>query len=213
MAKLFFKYSAMNAGKTTMAIQVAHNYEETDNYCLLFKPSIDTKGEDYIVSRIGIKRKVDYKLDPNTSPIKIIDQELLKVPKVHAIIIDEAQFLTENQVNELYYITKMRDIPVLCFGLRCDFQMKLFPGSKRLLAIADEIEETKCICAINGCTKKATQNVRFINDTITFEGNQVAIDGDQKVTYKSFCGEHYIEAYMKYTQNKEKNLSRERKIK
>lgn len=210
MAKLFFKYSAMNAGKTTMAIQVAHNYEETGNYCLVCKPSIDTKGEDNIVSRIGIERKVDYKLTPDTSPIKIVDKELLKVPEIGAIIVDEAQFLTEKQVNELYYITKMRDIPVLCFGLRCDFQMKLFPGSERLLAIADEIEETKCICAINGCTRKATQNVRFINDEIIFEGDQVAIDGTSKVTYKSFCGKHYIEAYMKYQNEKPMTLERKK---
>lgn len=205
MAKLFFKYSAMNAGKTTMAIQVAHNYEETDNFALVCKPNIDTKGEDYIISRIGIKRKVDYKLAPETSLIEIVDKELLKVPKIHAIIIDEAQFLTEKQVNELYYIAKMRDISVLCYGLRCDFQMQLFPGSKRLLAIADEIEETKCICAVNGCMRKATQNVRFIDGKITFEGDQVAIDGSKKVTYKSFCGEHYIEATMKYKENKETN--------
>ena len=199
MAKLYFRYSAMNAGKSTIAIQVAHNYEEQNGTVLVWKPKIDTKGSNTIVSRIGIKRKVDYMLEDTSSPLKIVKNELEKRKEIDAIIVDEAQFLTENQINELYYISKKMNIAVLCFGLRCDFMMKPFPGSARLLAIADSIEELKTLCE---CKKrKATQNLRLIDGIPTFEGDQVAIDGEQSVTYKSVCGECYINYYMKW-QNK-----------
>lgn len=192
MAKLYYRYSAMNAGKSTMAIQVAHNYEELGLNVLVWKPSIDTKGEDTITSRIGISRKVDILLSENASPLKILE-DILKKEKVDAIIIDEAQFLEESQVNEFYYITKTKNIPVMCYGLRCDFQMNLFPGSKRLLAIADTIEEIKNMCA---CGRKATQNLRLVDNKPTFEGEQVAIDGKKRVSYEAVCGKCYIDYYL-----------------
>lgn len=194
MAKLWYRYSAMNAGKSTMAMQVAHNYEELGGNILVWKPMIDTKGEDTIVSRIGIARKVDRLLNENDSPINIIKIKLSNAEHIDAIIIDEAQFLTEEQVNELFYISKKFNITVLCYGLRCDFQMKPFPGSARLLAIADSIEELKTMCK---CKKrKATQNLRLINGAPTFEGYQVAIDGEDQITYESVCGECYINYYL-----------------
>lgn len=199
MAKLYFRYSAMNAGKSTMAIQVAHNYEELEMTALVWKPSIDTKGEDTITSRIGINRKVDNLLTIEDSPIKILKETLKDNPEIKAIIVDEAQFLTEDQVNELYYITKKMHIPVMCYGLRCDFQMQLFPGSKRLLAIADELEEIKNMCK---CGKKATQNLRLVNGIPTFDGAQVAIDGKDKVTYEAKCGECYINLYLEHQAQK-----------
>ncbi len=209
MAKLWYRYSAMNAGKSTMAMQVAHNYEELEGKVLVWKPFVDTKGDDTIVSRIGIKRKVDQMLKEEDSPIQILKQELIKYSKIDAIIVDEAQFLTENQVNELYYISKRFNITVLCYGLRCDFQMRPFPGSARLLAIADSIEELKTMCK---CKKrKATQNLRFIDGVPTFLGQQVAIDGEQNVTYESVCGECYIEYYLKWQEQQEKVMKRERK--
>ena len=116
MAKLYFRYGAMNCGKTTTIIQVAYNYEERGKKVLLIKPSVDTKGENYVLNRSNLKRKVDILLPPKVS-IKPYIQE-----KVDAILIDEAQFLSPNQVDELFEITKLQDIPVLCYGLRCDFK-------------------------------------------------------------------------------------------
>ena len=110
MAKLTYRYSAMNAGKSTMAMQVAYNYEELDGIVLVWKPLIDTKGNNKLVSRIGIERKVDYLLSEESSPIQIIKKELEIKNRIDAIIVDETQFLNENQINELYYISKKMNI-------------------------------------------------------------------------------------------------------
>lgn len=185
MAKLYFRYGAMNCGKTTHLLQVAHNYEERGMRVLLIKPAIDTKGEDKVVSRLGVTRQVDIQL-PNDSTV----MELMQPEKPNAILVDEAQFLSQNQVDELYYMTKIYDIPIICYGLRCDFQMQGFPGSTRLLQLADDIEEMKTICS---CGKKATQNLRLINNIPVFNGAQVAIDnGENSISYESVCGECYI---------------------
>ena len=219
MAKLYFRYSAMNAGKSTMAMQVAHNYEELGGNILVWKPQTDTKGSDKLVSRIGLERKVDQLLVTEKSeevtpdsPLQLIKEILKKQERIDAIIIDEAQFLTEEQINELYYISKKMDIAILCFGLRCDFTMKPFPGSARLLAIADSIEEIKTLCE---CKKrKATQNLRLYKGVPTFEGDQVAIDGEKDTTYKSVCGECYINYYLEWKKKKEEErpMIRERKM-
>ena len=192
MAKLYFRYGAMNSGKTTALLQVAHNYESKGINIILIKPAIDTKGETNVVSRIGLQRPVDILLSPTD---KVIHKIMDKHPKV--IIVDEAQFLTESQVEELYAITKVGDIPVLAYGLRCDFQMNGFPGSTRLLQLADDIEELKTICK---CGQKATQNLRFINGKLTFDGSSVAIDGQDNVTYDSVCGKCYIKLRRQYGQ-------------
>ncbi len=184
MSKLYFRYGAMNSGKTAALLQVAHNYEEKGMKVIVIKPSIDTKGEEKVTSRLGIERKVDVLLGPDEGVM-----EHMVAYKPNAIIIDEAQFLTKDQVDELYTMTKVFDVPVLAYGLRCDFQMKGFPGASRLLELADDIEELKTICH---CGKKATQNVRLINGMPVFEGNQVAIDGTENTTYDSVCGECYI---------------------
>lgn len=196
MAKLYFRYGAMNSGKSTAIIQVAFNYEEKNQKVLLLKPSTDTKGNDNIVNRSGLKRKVDILLKPNDKISKYIEEDIA------AILIDEAQFLTTKQVDELYEITKLKKIPVLCYGLRCDFQMKSFPGTERLLAIADDLEELKTIC---NCGKKATQNLRLINNKPTFIGKQVAIDGKDQITYESICGECYLKMREQYKKEGEKN--------
>lgn len=211
MAKLYFRYSAMNAGKTTLAMQVVHNYEEQGGIVEVWKPLIDTKGDDKIVSRLGIERKVDYLLSSETSPLQIIKKELKEKEKIDAIIVDESQFLNEQQINELYYISKKMDISVLCFGLRCDFTMKPFPGSARLLAIADSIEELKTLCE---CKKrKATQNLRLVDNIPTFSGDQVVIDGEMNVTYKSVCGECYINYYINWLKNQNDNQKLVKKMK
>lgn len=184
MSKLYFRYGAMSSGKSAALLQVAHNYEQKGMLAILIKPAIDTKAKNKISSRIGIEREVDILL---AATDKIIDK--IESVKPHAIIIDEAQFLTAAQVDELYIITKKYDIPVLCYGLRCDFQMNPFEGSARLLQIADDIEELKTICR---CGAKATQNLRLINGEPIFEGKQIEIDNHTKVEYDGVCGKCYL---------------------
>ena len=190
MAKTYFRHSVMAAGKTTALLQVKYNYEQKGMSVFLIKPMIDTKGDDSVVSRIGISAKVDALVGPNDTIA-----EKLKFYRPDAIVVDEAQFLTPAQVDELYSISKTCDIPVLCYGLRTDFQMKGFPGSTRLLEIADDIEEMKTICA---CGKKATQNLRKIDESPTFEGEQVVIDNSDSVSYEAVCGECYLKLRRKY---------------
>lgn len=184
--KLFFRYGAMNCGKTSALLQVAHNYEEQGMKILLVKPTVDTKGNDTVVSRIGLSRQVDIFLPDCYLLSSMLDSNNLP----NAIIVDEAQFLHPEQVDDLYLITKTLNVPVLCYGLRCDFQMKGFPGATRLLEIADDIEEMKTICK---CGSKATQNMRLLNSEPTFDGDQVLIDGSQdNITYKAVCGKCYV---------------------
>lgn len=195
MAKLYFRYGAMNCGKTTAIIQVAYNYEEKGKRILLMKPSIDTKGQENVTNRSGLKRAVDYLIKPTDKIINFILPELYQ--GINAILIDEAQFLTKEQVDELYEISKIVNIPILCYGLRCDFQMNGFPGSTRLLQIADDIEELKNICGCPECERKATQNLRLQNNIPVFNGPQVSIDG-VKDTYNSLCALHYFEVREEY---------------
>ncbi|MBR2891019.1 MAG: thymidine kinase [Bacilli bacterium] len=189
MSKLYFRYGAMNSGKSTAILQVAHNYEEKGMKILLIKPSIDTKGDRNIVSRLGVEKEVDILLTPNDTILNSMSEQLSSVFKPSAIIVDEAQFLMPLQVDELYEITKIYDIPVLCYGLRCDFQMRGFPGATRLLEISDDIEELKTICK---CGKKATQNIRLINGNPVFDGKQIEIDNQDNIQYESVCGGCYL---------------------
>ena len=186
MSKLYFRYGVMGSGKSTALLQVAYNYNEKGMYVILMKPQIDTKAENKISSRIGIERAVDILIPRDSGIIELIPD----TKKPHAIIVDESQFLTSDQVDELYFISKIYDIPVLCYGLRCDFQMKGFEGSTRLLEIADDIEEMKTICK---CGNKATQNIRLVNGKPTFEGEQIVIDDHTKVEYKGVCGNCYLQ--------------------
>lgn len=184
MSKLYFRYGAMSSGKSAALLQVAYNYEQKGMSIVLIKPAIDTKAEDKVSSRIGIERPVDILLAADERVINRMESR-----KPAAIIVDEAQFLTAAQVDELYFITKFYEVPVLCYGLRCDFRMEPFEGSARLLQIADDIEELKTICA---CGAKATQNIRLINGEPIFEGAQVEIDNHTKVEYNGVCGKCYL---------------------
>ncbi len=207
MSKLYFRYGAMNCGKTTVLLQVANNYEERGMKVKIMKPSIDTKGEDTIVSRIGISRKVDYLIKTEESPKEMIgegnysevDNEFINYlaksfkEGISCIIVDEAQFLSRRQVDILFIFAKKYDIPVICYGLRTDFQGNLFPGSERLFSLADEIEEVYTICR---CGKKARFNARKnIFGEFTKTGEQVMID--QGDTYESLCGKCYLKKVMK----------------
>jgi len=187
MAKLYFRYGAMNSGKTTALLQVAHNYEERGMQILLFKPADDLKAGDEVACRLGASRQVNALIPPTGHIYDYVDQDNLP----DAIIVDEAQFLKAFQVDELYNISKILDVPVLTYGLRNDFQMNTFEGAARLLALADSIEELKTICT---CGKKATQNVRLWLGKPIFEGESIAIDNDEtgKMTYQSYCGDCYL---------------------
>jgi len=185
VAKLYFRYGAMNSGKSTLLLQTAHNYEEQDMKVIIVKPSVDTKGEQKVVSRIGAERKVDVLLGPQDDISKIVINDY---PDVNCVLVDEAQFLEPKQVDQLMAVVLEMDIPVICYGLRTDFLTKGFPGASRLLELAHSIEEMKTICK---CGRKAIFNARFVDGEFTLDGDQVAIDGEQSVTYQSMCGKCY----------------------
>lgn len=187
MAKLNFKYATMNSGKTLDLIRTAHNYEENDYKVLVIKPAIDTKAEDSILSRIGLKRKVDYLVNKKESIIELIKDDLMEIT---CILVDESQFLTEEQVDELFLITKKFDVSVICYGLRTNFKMKAFEGSRRLLEIAEELEELKTMCS---CGNIARYVGRKVNDNFMTTGDEVLIDGSSDdVKYIPLCGECYL---------------------
>ena len=187
MAKLYFRYGAMNSGKSTALMQVAHNYEERGMKVRVLKPAIDTKGDNKLVSRLGVKRKVDRLIKSDDNIYDLFD-EISGKDLISCILVDEAQFLTEDQVDQLMKIASKKNVPVICYGLRTDFQTKGFPGSRRLLLIAHSLEELKTICR---CGKKAVLNGRKINGRFVFEGDQVAIDDGEKVEYEALCVDCY----------------------
>ena len=193
MAKLYFRYGAMNSGKTTALMQVAFNYEEKGMNVIVLKPSSDTKGNDVIVSRLGLERKVDALIAPHEDMRDIVNR-FSKQKKISCVLIDEAQFLTEPQVNELLRIAVLYDIPAICYGLRTDFSCKGFPGSIKLLLLAHSIEELKTICR---CGRKAIFNGRKQNGKFVFCGDQIAIEGEDEVTYESLCAKCYDEEVVK----------------
>ena len=188
MAKLHFRYATMNSGKSMAILQMAYNYEENNKKIILIKSVIDTKGGDYLVSRIGPKRKVQIKLDSTESLFD--DKYDSLINNVDAILVDEAQFLTKRQVEELWYISKEKNIPVICFGLKTNFKSEFFEGSKRLFELADKFKELETICS---CGKKARFNARKVNDEFTYSGDEVLIDGENKyVDYVPLCGKCYL---------------------
>lgn len=185
MAKLYFKYGAMNCGKSTALLQTAHNYREKGKLVLVIKPVTDSKGGDTVVSRIGTSLKVDHLASPKDDLFNYIN----KKTDISCVLVDEAQFLMPKQVDQLFNVTSSLNIPVICFGLRTDFKTAPFPGASRLLQISHSLEELKTICR---CGKKAVLNARKLDDHFTHDGNQVAIDGEKSVSYESLCGACYI---------------------
>ena len=201
MAKRYFRYGAMNSGKTTSLLQTAHNYEERGQRVVLVKACVDTKGDDTIVSRLGVSRRVDVLLsaaDDVRALVRALAREegaraLGEPPPrrraVDCVLVDEAQFLTPLQVDQLMELVLLDDVPVLAYGIRTDFRTTGFPGSRRLLEIAHSLEELKTICR---CGRKAVFNARRIGGAFVFDGDQVAIDGAD-VAYESLCGKCYLE--------------------
>lgn len=189
MSKLYFRYGAMNSGKSTHLLQVAYNYEERGMKVILMKPIVDKKTENTIISRLKMERNVDILIPENESVINLLESYISKNNNVDCILIDEVQFMKAKQMDELFEIAVIKNIPVICYGLRADFKMDGFEASQRLLLIAHTIEELKTICR---CGKKGIINSRWINDEMCVEGEKVVIDNDIKVTYESLCGECFI---------------------
>ena len=182
MAKLYFRYGAMGCGKTRDLIKTWYNYSNIDKKAIILKPKSDKKADDKIQSRALEQLQVDFLIEEEDDIYNLISN-YITYHNLDCILVDESQFLSEKNIDSLSDIVDILDIPVICYGLRADFRQQLFPGSKRLFEIADSIEEMKTICA---CGKKATNNVRFINGKVTFEGEQIAIDGID-ATYESMC--------------------------
>ncbi|MCK8478656.1 thymidine kinase [Microbacterium aurugineum] len=210
MAKLYFRYGAMNSGKSTALLQAAYNYEERGQHVLLAKPEIDTKGAAEIESRLGVTRQVDFLVGQADDARELFtqhrdrlrrstDEELLPGGPVDVacLLVDEAQFLTPSQVDDLFRIAVEDGVPVMAYGIRNDFLTHAFPGSARLLAIAHSLEELKTICR---CGRKAVFNGRVVGGCFVFDGDQVAIDegavgtaSPELTTYESLCGTCYLD--------------------
>ena len=200
MAKLYFRYGAMNSGKSTGLLQAAFNYEERGQRVLLAKPDVDTKGDADVVSRLGMTRSVDFLIPAGASARELFTAQAhgddpdallqhVDTAPVACLLVDEAQFLEPEQVDDLFRIAVLDNVPVLAYGIRTDFRTRAFPGSLRLLEIAHTLEELKTICR---CGRKAIFNTRRVGDRVVFDGDQVAIDG-QDVWYESLCGACYLE--------------------
>ncbi len=179
MAKLYFKFGAMGSSKSAQALITKFNYEELGMTVWLVKPSVDDRdGADIIQSRIGLKAKA-FVIRPEQS----IVEEYRKVGKTDVIIADESQFFTPSQIDEFRYLVDEEDIPVLCYGLRTDFLTHFFPGSARLMELADSLMEIKTVCA---CGRKASVNARIDSEgNIIYEGSQVFLGGND--SYVAMC--------------------------
>jgi thymidine kinase len=179
MAKLYFRYAAMNAGKSTALLQVAHNYEERNQRVDLFTSVVDSRfGVGRIVSRLGVARDAEVYADGDD-----FEQLYQQRPLPACILIDEAQFLSDAQVVQLHRLAHTRGAPVIAYGLRSDFRGEAFPGSRALLTLADSLEELKTVCR---CGRKATMNLRFdASGQRVIEGAQVEIGGEDR--YEGVC--------------------------
>ncbi|WP_085721909.1 thymidine kinase [Limosilactobacillus reuteri] len=190
MAQLFFKYGAMNSGKSIDILKVANNYEEQGKPVVLMTSGVDDRsGRGIIASRIGLERKVK----PIMDDTNIYDYVNKMDRKIYCVLIDEAQFLKKEHVLQLIKIVDELNIPVMAFGLKNDFRNELFEGSKYLLIYADKIEEMKTICWF--CPHKATMNLRIHNGKPVYEGEQVQIGGNE--SYYPVCRKHYFHPQLK----------------
>ena len=185
MAQLYFKYGAMGSSKTAQALITKYNYEENDLNVWLIKPSADTRdGADTIRSRIGLEARCQV-MTPQMDVYELFCDQ--RKGHCDVIIVDECQFMTVDQIDQLRAVVDEFNIPVLCFGLRTDFQTKLFPGSMRLMELADAIEEIKTMC---DCGTKATVNARISDGYIVTEGAQVVLGGND--SYIAMCHRCYV---------------------
>ncbi len=187
MAKLYFKYGSMGSSKSAQALITKVSYEERGMKVWLIKPSVDTRGGNRVVSRIGLECRADV-IDEDSDIWEEFENKMAE--KVDIIIADEAQFFTPAQIDDMRQIVDELDVPVICFGLRTDFQTKLFPGSARLLEISDSITEVKNICE---CGRKAIVNARLDdNGNVITTGEQVCIGGEER--YAAMCHKCWMKA-------------------
>ena len=194
MSKLFFRYGAMNSGKSTAMLQVAHNYEERDQSVVLVKSSVDTKGDDQIVSRLGVTRRADLLLSPGQdlrAALQTLSAQRSDLSSgLACVLIDEAQFLTPEQVDQALAIAVLDEIPVVALGIRTDFRTKAFPGSQRLMEVAHSLQEMKTICR---CGNKAVFNARLGEQGLVREGAQGMSDGEA-ARYEAIVAGGYLAA-------------------
>jgi len=188
VAKLYFRYGTMDSAKTLNLLAVAHNYRKQGKQCLLMKPRLDDRfGRAVIKSRSGLEAEADLLVGPDEE----LDAALFE--GMDCVLVDEAQFLSERIIDQLRDLTIDLGVPVICYGLRTDFQARLFVGSKRLLELADSIEEVKVTCYF--CGKKAVFNLRMADGEPVFAGPQVDLGADEK--YVPVCSRHYRDAQRK----------------
>ncbi|MCR5099727.1 MAG: thymidine kinase [Butyrivibrio sp.] len=192
MSKIYYYYGAMGSSKTANALMTHFNYQEVGQKALLVKPAMDTRdGKMVVRSRIGLEEECILLED-----LQKYTEEQIK--QYDCIIVDEIQFATPEQVDFLSDIADFMNVPVVCYGLRADFQNRLFPGSERLIAIADEIKELKTVC---WCGKKATCNARYNENGIVRSGEQVVLGANDN--YVSLCRYHFKKGMLRAPQNKE----------
>lgn len=202
MAKLHFKYGAMNSGKSDTLIKTAYNYQERGLRILVIKPATDTKSGDAVVARGGASRPVDILAHPGDDLRALILQAQEgtgqfaglwhlsegEAAPIACVLVDESQFLDEEQIDQLFDVAKTDGISVICYGLRTDFLTRVFPGSRRLFELADNFEKLPTMCR---CGSQAEFNCRRVGPTFVFEGDVVAIDGEDVISYESLCGSCY----------------------
>lgn len=182
MAKLYFRYGAMGSSKTANALMVEYNYYERGKKALLAKPKLEARDGEYTIkSRIGLSRECRFVEE-------LVEMDDIAIKEYDCIIVDEAQFITKEQVRFLVHIVDDLEIPVICYGLRTDFRHELFEGSKWLLAWADRIEELKTVC---WCGKGASCNARISEGKVVYDGEQVVLGGNE--SYMALCRKHYHE--------------------
>jgi thymidine kinase len=185
VAKLYFRYGTMDSAKSMNLLAVAHNYRKQGKRVLLVKPRLDSRfGSDKIASRSGLEATADLMIDEDT----VLDPR--DFAELDCVLVDEAQFLPPQVIEDLRRITVDPGVPVICYGLRTDFRTRLFPGAQRLMELADRIEEVKVTCQY--CAKKAICNLRFVNGTPTVRGPQIQLGADEQ--YAPVCWNHYDEA-------------------
>lgn len=202
MSKLHFKYGAMNSGKSDTLIKTAYNYQERGLRIVVVKPALDTRGEGMIVARGGASRPVDILAHEGDDLRQLIRDAQAgvgphaglwaphadEVVPIACVLVDEAQFLTESQIGQLFEIAKRDDISVICYGLRTDFRTRVFPGARRLFELGDNFEKLPTMCR---CGAQAEFNCRRVDGDFVFEGDQVAIDAGGVVSYEALCGNCY----------------------
>lgn len=204
MAKMHFKYASMNSGKSTDLIRTAYNYEENGYKVLIIKSIIDTKTKDTVSSRLGVEKKIDVLLLYSDNLLEVLKG---KLKGISCILVDEAQFLSIKQVEDLFLISKACNIPVICYGLRTNFKMESFAGSKRLLEIADVLEELTTLCE---CGEIARYVGRKVGENFVLEGEEIVIDGTANICYVPLCGKCYLTKVKKQNLNEIENKLLER---